>query len=72
MELLQRSTELMLGDPELVTIARELNDNVLKNMPRVELWVDGKVMALGPRIEYWEGVTGLVADTRFEFIRLKK
>ena len=71
-ELLQRSTELMLGDPELVTIARELNDNVLKNMPRVELWVDGKVMALGPRIEYWEGVTGLVADTRFEFIRLKK
>ena len=40
-------------------------------MPRATLWVFNAPFGVGPRIEYWENMTGWQAPGWFENIKLK-
>ena len=62
----------ILTEPELSQAAAKLNKLITDHYLRLELSAQRAVVALGPKIESWQHVSGHVVPTRFEFIKLKK
>jgi hypothetical protein len=62
---------LSLQHPDVAKKAREMDDIIMEDLPRVQLWARRAPVALGPRIGYYEPVNGFIIPTRTEFIRLK-
>ncbi len=61
----------IMSEPELSEAAAHLNNLITEEYLRIELSAQRAVVALGPRIESWQHVSGHVVPTRFEFIKLK-
>jgi peptide/nickel transport system substrate-binding protein len=64
--------QIPIGHPDLAAKAAEMDDIITEDLPRISLYAGKNIVALGPRIEYYEIIDGFLIPTRTEFIRLKK
>jgi ABC-type transport system substrate-binding protein len=64
--------QIPIGHPDLAKKAAEMDDIITEDLPRISLYAARNIVALGPRIEYYEIIDGFLIPTRVEFIRLKK
>ena len=71
-DIMEEVGTLGISHPDLAKKAREMDDVIFEDMPRVNLWSLSTVIALGPRIESYQPINGFVIPTRMEFIKLKK
>ena len=70
-DIMEEVGTLSIGHPDLARKAREMDDIINEDLPRIQLWSTSIAIALGPRIEHYQPVNGFLIPTRTEFIRLK-
>lgn len=71
-DIMEEVGTLSLQHPDLARKSREMDDIIMEDLPRIQLWATRTAIALGPRIEHYEPINGFLIPTRTEFIRLKK
>ncbi|MGD8563023.1 MAG: ABC transporter substrate-binding protein [Desulfarculaceae bacterium] len=60
-----------VGDENIAKLARALDDLLLKSMRRIPLWSTNVAYALGPKVEDYPGVPGVVYPMNLEYLKIK-